>query len=147
MISPKYYNYMKRNLIVYLIVVLASCKDQDATPTGPVNDTFDTSSAKVIKGGTLEGIGHTVSGTATVYESTGKKTIVLDPFSSQNGPDLKVYLSKDINAKSYISLGKLKSTNGKQSYEIPDNPDVTDYKYIMIWCEQFTVVFGRAELK
>jgi hypothetical protein len=72
---------------------------------------------------------------------------LLDPFSSQNGPDLRVYLSKDANASSYISMGKLKSTTGKQSYEVPGNPDVADYKYIMIWCEQFTVVFGRAELQ
>jgi hypothetical protein len=95
----------------------------------------------------MTGVGHTVSGTAAIYSSAGKKVILLDPFSSQNGPDLRVYLSKDANASSYISMGKLKSTTGKQSYEVPGNPDVADYKYIMIWCEQFTVVFGRAELQ
>jgi hypothetical protein len=138
---------MKRIVTFCFLIVLASCKEEDATPTGSVNDTFDTAAATAIKSGSLVGIGHTVSGTAAIYQSTGKKTVLLDPFSSQNGPDLKVYLSKDVNASSYISLGKLKSTSGKQSYEIPDNPDVTDYKYVMVWCEQFTVVFGRAELK
>jgi hypothetical protein len=28
----------------------------------------------------------------------GNYTLVLDPFQSQNGPDLKVYLSEDIGA-------------------------------------------------
>jgi len=138
---------MKKILIIFIIALLSSCKEEDATPTAPINDDFDTTTATVLKSGTLAGIGHTVSGTVTIYKSASSKTVVLDPFSSQNGPDLKVYLSKDINASSYISLGALKSTSGKQSYEIPGNPDVTDYNYVMVWCEQFTVVFGRAEIK
>ena len=138
---------MKKICILIFIALLSSCKEEDATPTAPINDDFDTTTATVLKSGTLAGIGHTVSGTVTIYKSASSKTVVLDPFSSQNGPDLKVYLSKDINASSYISLGALKSTSGKQSYEIPGNPDVTDYNYVMVWCEQFTVVFGRAEIK
>ncbi len=138
---------MKKILIIFIIALLSSCKEEDATPTAPINDDFDTTTATVLKSGTLAGIGHTVSGTVTIYKSASSKTVVLDPFSSQNGPDLKVYLSKDINASSYLSLGALKSTSGKQSYEIPGNPDVTDYNYVMVWCEQFTVVFGRAEIK
>jgi Electron transfer DM13 len=95
----------------------------------------------------LEGIGHTVSGTVSVYTQNTNGVILLDPFMSQNGPDLKVYLSEDINATKYISLGKLKSTNGKQSYQVPTGVDLSKYKYVHIWCEAFTVVFGRAEVK
>lgn len=138
---------MKKILPLAIIVMLLSCKDQDATPTGPVNDTFDPSMAMLIKGGSLVGVGHTVNGTATIYEKSGMKIVLLDPFSSQNGPDLRVYLSKDDNAASFISLGKLKSTNGKQSYEVSGNPDVTDYKFVLVWCEEFKVLFGKAELK
>ena len=138
---------MKKICFLIFVALLSSCKEEDATPTAPINDDFDTTTATVLKSGTLAGIGHTVSGTVTIYKSASSKTVVLDPFSSQNGPDLKVYLSKDINASSYISLGALKSTSGKQSYEIPGNQDVTDYNYVMVWCEQFTVVFGRAEIK
>lgn len=138
---------MKQILPLAIIVMLLSCKDQDATPTGPVNDTFDPSMAMLIKGGSLVGVGHTVNGTVSIYEKSGMKTVLLDPFSSQNGPDLRVYLSKDDNAASFISLGKLKSTNGKQSYEVSGNPDVTDYKFVLVWCEEFKVLFGKAELK
>ncbi len=134
-------------MILFFITLIISCKEDDATPTGPINDVFDPTTATLLKSGTLVGIGHTVSGTASLYESGGKKVVLLDPYDSQNGPDLKVYLSKDINASSYISLGALKSVTGKQSYEVPGNPDAAEYNYIMIWCEQFTVVFGRAEIK
>jgi hypothetical protein len=138
---------MKKFIILLLISAIISCKEDDATPTGPINDEFDPTTATLLKSGTIVGIGHTASGTASLYESGGKKVVVLDPYDSQNGPDLKVYLSKDINASSYISLGALKSVTGKQSYDVPGNPDAAEYNYIMVWCEQFTVVFGRAEIK
>ncbi len=138
---------MKQILILFFVIVITSCKEDEGTPSGPVDDTFNPATATLIKSGTLVGVGHTVSGTAAIYEGGGKKTVLLDPYSSQNGPDLKVYLSKDEKASSYISLGKLKSIEGKQSYEIPNNPDVTDYKFVLVWCEQFTVIFGKAELK
>lgn len=138
---------MKKIIALLFITATISCKEDDATPTGPVNDVFDPTTATLLKSGTLVGIGHTVSGTASLYESGGKKIVLLDPYDSQNGPDLKVYLSKDIDASSYISLGALKSITGKQSYEVPGNPNAAEYNYIMVWCEKFTVVFGRAEIK
>ena len=138
---------MKQIFILFFLIAITSCKEDDGTPNMPIDDTFNPSTAILIKSGMLVGVGHTVSGTASIYESAGKKTVLLDPYSSQNGPDLKVYLSKDEKASSYINLGKLKSLDGKQSYEIPNNPDVTDYKYVLVWCEQFSVIFGKAELK
>ncbi len=139
---------MKKLIILSVLLISVCCSEENATPTAPLttNNDFDPSMATLIKSGTLVGVGHTVSGTAALYESAGKKVVLLDPFSSQNGPDLKVYLSKDQNASQYISLGKLKTTTGKQSYEVPGNPDVTDYDFVLIWCEQFSVLFGKAEL-
>jgi hypothetical protein len=129
------------------MVMLVACQKDEATPTVPIDDDFDPATATLIKSGMMMGVGHTVSGTASIYDMAGKKIILLNPFQSQNGPDLKVYLSKDEGASSYISLGALKSTTGKQSYEIPGNPDVTDYNFVLVWCEQFTVIFGKAPLQ
>ena len=135
------------SLITIFLLLIISCQEKDATPTTAVDDTFDPSTATLLKQGRLEGIGHTVSGTASVYTQNTNGVILLDPFMSQNGPDLKVYLSEDINATKYISLGKLKSTNGKQSYAVPAGVDLSKYTHVHIWCEAFTVVFGRAEVK
>ncbi|MFM7486250.1 MAG: DM13 domain-containing protein [Cytophagales bacterium] len=136
-----------RSFSIFSLVIFLGCAVEDNTPTMLVNDPFDASKATLIKSGPMNGVGHSVSGSAAIYSSQGKKIVLLDPFFSQNGPDLRVYLSKDANASSYISMGKLKSTMGKQSYEVPGNPNVTDFNYILIWCEQFTVVFGRAALQ
>jgi hypothetical protein len=68
-------------------------------------------------------------------------------FSSSNGPDLKVYLSKEIQPINFVNLGSLKSTNGSQLYNIPTGIDFAQYKYALIHCQQYNHLFGSAELK
>jgi len=141
---------MKRLLRIVFLVGLAACRDDMQTPESPVDDLFDPTAPGVVllrQGVMSGGGGHTVSGTATLYDDAGKLVLVFDPFSAQNGPDLWVYLSTDENATNYIRLAMLKSTMGKQSYEITGMPDLDEYKYALIWCEKFTVLFGTAELK
>lgn len=137
---------MKKMLFLFLLAAVA-CGGDDETPTKPVNDIFDPTTATLLKEGMLMGVGHTVTGTVKLYDDAGTKVIQFDPFMSQNGPDLKVYLSKDVAAAEFIRLGELKSVTGKQSYQIPAGTDVTAYGYLHIWCEEFSVEFGRAELQ
>jgi Electron transfer DM13 len=139
---------MNKLFLLFVILISFSCnEDENNTPTAPIDDKFDPEQATLVKLGTLTGVGHSVSGTAKIYDDAGKKVVTLDPFSSQNGPDLKVYLSTDANASQYINLGPLKSTTGKQSYEVTGMPDLEQYKFILVWCEQFSVLFGKAELQ
>ena len=138
---------MKNIAALIIILTWFSCQKENAIPVNNTGDTFDPSGATLLKQGDLMGVGHTVTGHAGVYEKDGAYVILLDPYMSQNGPDLKVYLSKDIDASEYIRLGQLKSITGKQSYQVPGTPDLNQYNYIHIWCEKFTVVFGRAEVK
>ena len=63
------------------------------------------------------------------------------------GPDLHVYLSKQTQPVDFIDLGKLKSTKGDQVYQLSKNVDFTNYKYALIFCQQYNVPFGSAELK
>lgn len=128
-------------------MVSFACEVEEATPVLPVNDSFDPATAQKISEGVIMGVNHTASGTATIYLSDNRYVVTLDPFNSQNGPDLKVYLSKDVSASAFLRLGVLQSTNGKQSYVIPAGITITDYPYVHIWCEQFSVEFARAEMK
>ncbi len=120
-----------------------SCSPDDVTPTTPVDDTpVNKMTATLLKQGVLMGVNHTASGTASIYEDNGNKIIFFDPFMSENGPDLKVYLSKDQKASEYIRLGQLKSTNGSQSYQIPAGTEISQYQFVHIWCEKYSVEFG-----
>lgn len=139
---------MKKLLLIIVVLFCFSCNENDDnTPTAPVADDFEPSKATLLKEGTLTGVGHSVSGTAKIYDDSGKKVVVLEPFSSQNGPDLKVYLSTDQNASEYINLGALKSTTGKQSYNVTGMPDLDKYKFVLVWCQEFSVLFGKAEMQ
>jgi hypothetical protein len=141
---------MRKISIALLCLLFIACsEDESNTPAQPIDDPFDPTemNATLLKQGTLTGVGHTVSGTVKVYDDNGKKVVVLDPFSSQNGPDLKVYLSTDDKASKYLNLGALKSTTGKQSYDVTGAPDLSEYKYALVWCQEFSVLFGKAELK
>jgi hypothetical protein len=132
-----------------VLFLFAACETQDATPTVPVNDEFDPSKAVLLKQGTWKGAGsYNVSGTAMLYQQTdGKLILLIDSFSSSNGPDLKVYLSTDAKASSFISMGALKSVAGRQLYELPTGTKAENYSFALIWCERFSVLFGEAALK
>ena len=139
---------MKKLFIFALVIISNACGPEDATPTTPVHDMFNPTGATLIKEGDFTGTpGHAVSGSAKIYDDNGKHVVQLENFSSTNGPDLKVYISKDQNATEYISLGALKSTMGLQSYDISGMPDYEEYKFVLIWCEDFSVLFGKAELQ
>ena len=90
---------------------------------------------------------HKVEGQAKIIESEGTKYIRFENFQSTNGPDLKVYLATDTSANTYVSLGDLKGNIGNQNYEIPEDANLNTYDNVLIWCEQFSVLFGHAELE
>jgi hypothetical protein len=137
---------MKKLIVLFVLGLVIACGPEEATPTAPVNDVFDETKATLLREGTWMGSGsYTVSGTAQIYDDNGKKVLVLNDFSSSNGPDLRVYLSTTSNATSFVNLGKLKSTNGKQTYAIPDGTDIDQFKFALIWCQAFSALFGKAE--
>ena len=97
---------------------------------------------------------HPTKGTASIITENGKKYIQFDDkFKSDNGPDLFVILHKDdqlpitgIKEADYTTIAALKSTNGAQKYEIPENVDVANFKSVAIWCRKFNATFGYAVL-
>ncbi len=138
---------MKIQMYLLLLAVLWGCGPEDATPTTPANDNFDETAATLLREGAWMGSGsYSVSGRAALYNDNGKIVLLLDSFSSSNGPDLKVYLSTSADATSFVSLSKLKSTRGRQIYEVPAGTDHEQYKFALIWCERFSVLFGKAEM-
>ena len=136
-----------RLLIVGVCLVLLASACTKSTSITPSTDIIDTSTATLKYHGTFQnGPYGTVSGTAAVYQTGSKLQLKLSNFNTTNGPDLKVYLSKEIQPVSFISLGDLKSTSGNQVYDIIRNPDFTQYKYALIHCEQYNHLFGVAQL-
>ncbi|HEY0679041.1 MAG TPA: DM13 domain-containing protein [Chitinophagaceae bacterium] len=139
---------MKQLMIIAAIAFLmVACKKEGASDR-PGMETIDTTSAVLKYSGSFgSGPYGTARGDAKVYEQSGKLVLVIDNFSVNNGPDLYVYLSREMQPVNFISLGKLRSTSGKQVYDIPGRPDFSQYRFALIHCQQFNHLFGSAELK
>ena len=89
---------------------------------------------------------HKTQGTATITLDENGSVLNLEDFKTTNGPDLYIYLSTDKKASEFVDLGRLQSSNGNQSYEIPEDIDLSKYDKVLIWCKAFGVLFGTAEL-
>lgn len=89
---------------------------------------------------------HPASGTVRIVEADGKSYVRYENFKTINGPDLYVYLAKDLQAKEYVDLGRLKATEGNINYEIPAGVSVNEYPYVLVWCRAFGVLFNSAKI-
>lgn len=96
---------------------------------------------------------HNAEGVAKILAvndgETEHRILRLENFKSTNGPDLYVYLSKESRSidDGYIELARLKGNIGNQNYHISHDVNLEEYSYVLIWCKQFSVLFGYADLK
>ena len=109
-----------------------------ATPDVPIQEF---ASASVI--GTTA---HPASGMVRIVEGEGKRYVRYENYKTINGPDLFVYLAKDIDASEYIDLGPLRATEGNINYEIPAGVNLAEYPYVLTWCRAFSVLFNYADI-
>ena len=127
----------------------------ESTPSTTVPPTTTTTAPAApvqVSMGAFYGIDHSAEGTAAVYEQDG--TYVLrfeDDTDIQNGPDLYVWVlpSADYEGGTppdYIDLGKIKGNVGGQNYALPTGFDPNEHRFVLIWCERFSVPFAAAPL-
>jgi Electron transfer DM13 len=104
---------------------------------------------------------HTTKGTANITTKNGNSVLELKQSfkTSSSGPDLVVILHRSDNVigstkppsyslkkGDYVILGRLQKFSGAQSYTIPKNINLADYKSAVIWCRKFNATFGAAKL-
>ena len=91
--------------------------------------------------------GHPASGSVRIVEADGKRFVRYENYKTINGPDLYVYLAKDLSAHEFVSLGTIKATEGSVNYELPAGVDIKQYPYVLTWCKQFGVLFNSAHIE
>ncbi len=106
--------------------------------------------------GNLVGLGdgqHEGAGTVEITGQAGAYTLKLTNFSSSEGPDLHVILSKNADpihqkvGDGWLDLGNLQATSGDQQYDIPAGTDLSLYKSAVIYCVTYDFVFSAATLQ
>ncbi len=136
---------MKNALLIFaLFCIVSSCKkDKVSNP----DTTPPPAESVLISPGSFTSNAHPTSGTVQLRSHLGTKTLVFGNFKTDNGPDLWVYLSTTTGIANFKSLGKLKSTSGNFTYNVDSTINTTTHKFILIWCKDFSVLFGHAVLQ
>jgi hypothetical protein len=132
-----------------------------STQTDSLANSEQSQDATVISSGTFVSGEYETQGKASITKKDGKSFIELNQSfkTSESGPDLVVVLHRANNVIAstkppyhslkegdYIVLSPLKKYSGSQTYSIPDNINLTDYKSVGIWCRKFNATFGAATL-
>lgn len=136
--------------------VSEAAPEVDQRQESATGETTDPGSSRgVVSEGDFRPLAHDARGTALVIEAADGNTYLrLEDFEVENGPDLKVYLSRaKANAPEteldddIVDLGDLKGNIGNQNYFVPHSVDLTEYRSVVVWCRRFSVGFAVAPLE
>jgi Electron transfer DM13 len=123
---------------------VANTSEVVITKTDGVEVKTDFSKQKKLSEANFKSGAHPTTGAATVYEdAAGLRTLVFENFKTDAGPDLRIYLSTDLKATTFTEISK-KVENGNTMYTIPKDLDLKKQANVVIWCKQFSVLFGSA---
>jgi hypothetical protein len=151
---------MFKNIItiaVFALLGMACSKSDMAPATTPEEEKkmtdvviMTTNNGNAGVKGNFGSAAHTTTGKATVYTDktdATKRSVVIEEFKTDAGPDLRVYLAEDLKAANHVELAKLPKTSGSFTLDIPSKVDLAKQKYLLIWCEDFSVLFGSVKLE
>jgi hypothetical protein len=155
--AAKQMNQRQKNVVMIGAAQINNTMNENVvTPQGIIdkpqtNVPSMTTNVSTIMTGSFVGAGdgfHNAQGLAKVIPfKYGQSILRLENFKSTNGPSVHLYLATDKVASDFIDLGRLKANNGNQNYDIPVGTDLAKYNLVLIWCKDFSVLFGSAQLK
>lgn len=121
--------------------------EANETPPKAMNEGLPNAPLALLAKGAFTARAHNVEGTAALVKVGEKKILRFENFSTINGPDLHIYLASDLSVKDYVDLGPIRATKGNVNYNVNDTVDTAKYRYVLVWCEPFKILFSYAELK
>lgn len=150
---------MKQLLLIMLIAfmtspVISSCKKkEDPGPTTTVTSPPPANDSDTIGEGNFTSYDHGLGGSAVLYEEgdPAVKKLRLYDFNMTAGPDVYVYLSKtsSYSAGNVLQITKLTTgySNSSITFDVTNANYSSDYKYVLVYCVQYSSLFGYTELK
>ncbi len=129
-----------------------------AEPSSDPSPSAEPPSAIQLAQGSFISHEHDTTGTVTIVENPdGSRVLAIENLNTTNGPDVHVWLSAadtvegpdgwfTAGGAEFVDLGSIKGNVGNQVYEIPPGVDLSKYPSVSLWCVQFGVSFGGAQL-
>ena len=88
---------------------------------------------------------HDVEGKALLVQVGDQKILRFENLKTINGPDLHIYLASGLSSADAVDLGAIRATEGNVNYTVPAGTDTSKYRYVLIWCRPFNVLFSYAQ--
>lgn len=134
---------------IALVAGLAGCSTQSDTASSSSPAATSTSSSAdstaTFTGAFSGENGKKASGTVTIADGT----ITLAGFSSDQGPDLHLYLTNgttEADVKSGVVIDAVAWDKKSQTFTVPAGVDVSKYSHLVEHCDKALAVFGAATL-
>lgn len=100
---------------------------------------------QVIRSGTFTG--NSFGTTKLKFENGVLKLQTNSNFGGNSAPDLRMYLSNSASGVSgALEVATLTQRTGAQSWNLPAGTSITQYRYVLVWCKQFSANYGTADL-
>lgn len=133
---------MKKGILLLLVSVSFWQCSKEAT-----GDTNIPADVTILSQGIFSPAAHNTSGVVKLAsDAQGKKYLLFENFMTDSGPDVRIWIARDKTAQDYTELSKTVPT-GNFKIDVPASADTNKHSYVLIWCKQFTVLFGSAQLK
>jgi hypothetical protein len=144
-------------LALFLFMASAACSpDEEPKPLvaedvqEPLKDVDRPSGTIATIMGTFTSFAHGLSGKVVIdTDSSNNRTLRLENFTMNQGPDVYVFLSKSNNysAANTIPLALLKEgySNSNLTLSVDETVDLNEHKFVLVYCVQFSSLFGYAE--
>ncbi len=134
------------------MMFLGGCGEVESNVANDVlnEEITDLESADIVFSGIMTGQnGYSTTGEISIYykSDTDQYSLVLDNFSSDDGPALFVYLSQGNALGNAINLGALKALSGTVRYDFSGNQFDPAFDHVLVWCDRVSRNFGEARLE
>jgi hypothetical protein len=127
--------------MLILFSALISCQKE----LEEVEETVGTVEKVLYEGKFVGSPRYNTSGDVKVVLINGKEKLQFINFKTDAGPDLKIYAATDIKAGNFVELSN-QVKNGTYTVDLENTKNFDSKPFILIWCKQFSVLFGSAEL-
>lgn len=136
---------MRKLIFILFAILLVACEKEGELTKNNIGNSVSNQSVLKYKASFTPTAGINVSGEANVYLDKDKYKLGLENIVITSGPDLKVLLSKSDSPTDYVILGNFQG-NGTSYYTIPDGISFSEYKYVLIYCQQYNHLFAVGQL-
>ncbi|MFB9991639.1 DM13 domain-containing protein [Deinococcus oregonensis] len=108
--------------------------------------------------GSFHALGAPTSGSISATQQGGKVTVKISNLKTEPGPGLQVWLyaaaapkkgasDASIAAVKHVKVGDLKMFKGNFSFTAPAGTKLSDFKSVVLYCDNVKTAFAAADLK